>query len=575
MLDTIFAIQSDAERIDVQDRFLQHVYTIQQLDEYLPSAHTSCRGWRVGFVGECRISAFSPDVSGNGVAAALPVGPWTTSIDIASTGLFSSNFIAYYVADASSPSLTAYVYFGNYGGIYVYGYNTEFNYAGPWNTPDYGNLTIVADPCNDIVEYLYDGQVVATVNGSGNSLTVNRVLYMTDNAGQIWDVDNNNFEYGDPCPTTCGADGIEPGEQCEFEKVCFGGDNDHDPCESAEDCPGGECLEGDSLCPGRCNPPGTENECMCALCAGLCNFTDLPNGTTSSRDVCASSGWFTFVADTPATAIETCGSEGFDSFLVVFTNSDGGDNCQSLDTVVSFNEDCGTDEFGDGSDPLASCYDRAGPGLGPGFPWEACLCVPTTIGQRYWVWEAKGGEILDANIRITKTKRLTCGEVWENGTCCDDLNGICTDEVAPENCTGDFETFSLNKLCESPSVTCEPITGACCDRLDGFCSETIKGECSGAQPLWTARATCEEVVCDPVMGACCNTRFGTCTNNIILANCMGENLYWTKGESCNDQTCPDPFIPTVSQWGLMVLTLLLLIGGKIYFNRRNISAQIQ
>ena len=27
-------------------------------------------------------------------------------------------------------------------------------------------------------------------------------------------------------------------------------------------------------------------------------------------------------------------------------------------------------------------------------------------------------------------------------------------------------------------------------------------------------------------------------------------------------------IPTVSEWGLVVLTLALLIGGKIYFSRR-------
>ena len=32
---------------------------------------------------------------------------------------------------------------------------------------------------------------------------------------------------------------------------------------------------------------------------------------------------------------------------------------------------------------------------------------------------------------------------------------------------------------------------------------------------------------------------------------------------------PKKEIPTLSQWGLVVMTLLLLVGGKIYFNRRH------
>ena len=71
----------------------------------------------------------------------------------------------------------------------------------------------------------------------------------------------------------------------------------------------------------------------------------------------------------------------------------------------------------------------------------------------------------------------------------------------------------------------------------------------------------------PFLGACCNTRFGTCTV-IILADCTGANLNWVRGDFCNDQSCPDPFIPTISQWGLVILTLLLLITAKIYFGRR-------
>ena len=34
----------------------------------------------------------------------------------------------------------------------------------------------------------------------------------------------------------------------------------------------------------------------------------------------------------------------------------------------------------------------------------------------------------------------------------------------------------------------------------------------------------------------------------------------------------DGAIPTVSQWGIVVMALLLLAAGKIYFGRRRVSA---
>ena len=35
----------------------------------------------------------------------------------------------------------------------------------------------------------------------------------------------------------------------------------------------------------------------------------------------------------------------------------------------------------------------------------------------------------------------------------------------------------------------------------------------------------------------------------------------------NDNDCPQP-TPTVSAWGLMILALLLMVTGKVYFGRR-------
>jgi hypothetical protein len=63
---------------------------------------------------------------------------------------------------------------------------------------------------------------------------------------------------------------------------------------------------------------------------------------------------------------------------------------------------------------------------------------------------------------------------------------------------------------------------------------------------------------------------GICTDGVIQADCQGENLIWTKGAACSQVDCPATFqaIPTVSEWGLVVLALLLLVGAKVYFGRR-------
>jgi hypothetical protein len=49
--------------------------------------------------------------------------------------------------------------------------------------------------------------------------------------------------------------------------------------------------------------------------------------------------------------------------------------------------------------------------------------------------------------------------------------------------------------------------------------------------------------------------------------CFGD----TDGDGIDD-ACSSTAIPTVSEWGLLVLTLLFLIGGKARFSRRSLAA---
>ena len=73
-----------------------------------------------------------------------------------------------------------------------------------------------------------------------------------------------------------------------------------------------------------------------------------------------------------------------------------------------------------------------------------------------------------------------------------------------------------------------------------------------------------------------------CTNACTLPVCgdgiaqpgNAEECDGTASSACEsgscllDCTCEPPAIPTVSAWGLVVLTLLLLAEAKIYFARR-------
>ena len=57
-----------------------------------------------------------------------------------------------------------------------------------------------------------------------------------------------------------------------------------------------------------------------------------------------------------------------------------------------------------------------------------------------------------------------------------------------------------------------------------------------------------------------------------FADCNCDTCTWFKGEDCfalkADNRCLVNPIPAVSEWGLAILTLLLLTGAKVYFGRR-------
>jgi len=71
-----------------------------------------------------------------------------------------------------------------------------------------------------------------------------------------------------------------------------------------------------------------------------------------------------------------------------------------------------------------------------------------------------------------------------------------------------------------------------------------------------------------VPGACCDgDPFAPCRDDAIASSCQCAGCKWYKLLTCAEVDCTPGTIPTVSAWGLTVLTLLLMIGAKIAFAR--------
>jgi len=471
--------------------------------------------------------------------------------------------------------------------VCVGGDNDGAGCLGDFQCPGGGSCT--GGTCVGKVTYTYDGNLIYT-GSQWDGTSSEQFLIYTDNYPGVADLDDVNIETGDPCPATCGNLIIEAGEQCDGENA--------------------------ALCPGRCvapgdTGPGGEGECQCVIEGQTpCTASPLDNGTT---DVITHGGWWTFTADTPAVALNTCGST-YDSALILYTGT-----CDSL-ALITYNDDCDVNSpYGYGADPLAPCHPVTS------FPWESCLCSgPLNIGQQYWVWDPRVGIGTETN--ITLEKRQTCDAIWDNGACCNGYGG-CADDVAEADCQNTGDSWVAQKYCGTDAVTCPVVLGSCCDTapgagdgsgaggctdgvleadcqgqylqyhlgercgdstclevkgsccngFTGSCTQTIQGDCQGLNMFWTEGQSCNDAGCEPIPGACCNhvaddplSREGVCTDGVIQADCQGENLTWTKATLCANVTCDAvyPAIPTVSEWGIVVLALLLLVGAKVYFGRR-------
>lgn len=195
--------------------------------------------------------------------------------------------------------------------------------------------------------------------------------------------------------------------------------------------------------------------------------------------------------------------------------------------------------------------------------------------------------IIDDPSQVRWFKDVLCGELnadqcsEHTGACCDSSpnaggpgpEGVCTDGLTPGQCEGPQRRWVKDTLCADIEPPCLETPGACCNTLEGSCTDGVYfADCQGDQRTWSKGATCGDVTCEARVGACCDRDpFGGCQVT-TQAGCDCDKCEWHKLLSCAEIDCTHNSIPTVSEWGLVVLTLLMLTGAKLFFGRREEQA---
>ncbi len=557
------------------------------------------------------------------------VGPTIIKFDLygSETGAHELRFRAIDDSSTVGHGLAAYMLFvtGSQGGpdilINPGSHLGERILAGLWTPGVYKEVEILSDPCriptitplgNSLI-YKYDGATIFTYPIRGGvdgpqMPSVERVNWMFFPRGTtaVWDIDNYSIVRGPACPHVCGDGFVDAPETCE-PSILTGT---------------GSCNPGHS-----CNPPGTSDECTCSRLCTLddpCILVNGDNGPYYGPCDATYGCIFLYEADTESVSINSCGST-YDSRIFYWGSesdptdpgSNNNDCCNPARLACGAALGAGSDQsapcYVEGSNepfyPACTCHDNPAPGddlflaqlntpsgssilrlevnkktsCGSPIPGGAC-CVGETGLCTDGANETKQGCILRSP-QASFHPNKACGLiecVRHTGACCDNNVGVvhCNEGTYPEDCGGPNRSWVKGGLCSAVPGVCPPLTlGACCDTLAGVCTDGLTlATCGDTNPLpntdhsvFTLDATCADTPCDADLGACCDQdSFGGCevgTN----AECQGDKLEWTKGGSCATSECVHIPIPTVSTWGLVVLTLVLLSGGKVCFGRRALA----
>jgi hypothetical protein len=164
---------------------------------------------------------------------------------------------------------------------------------------------------------------------------------------------------------------------------------------------------------------------------------------------------------------------------------------------------------------------------------------------------------------------------------CDDGNAVntdcCTNACLPPACGDGFVSTCPGSIdvCDDGNLNDNDDCSNNCTQGCGNGIVNTGEECDGDANAGCFGQLClADCTCEPPTGAgaCCDEdTFGGC---VVLpaSQCTCAKCVFHQDMSCEEIECVHNPIPTVSQWGLVVLTLLLLTGAKVYFGRRQVDA---
>ena len=109
-----------------------------------------------------------------------------------------------------------------------------------------------------------------------------------------------------------------------------------------------------------------------------------------------------------------------------------------------------------------------------------------------------------------------CTDTLPSGACCDDVSGVCTDNVTHSDClnTGAYARYGGDgSTCATIDPPCVPAqTGACCDDTAGMCTEDVaQAVCEdGGDRYGGDGSDCGTIDPPCGVGACCHGDIGVC-----------------------------------------------------------------
>lgn len=345
--------------------------------------------------------------------------------------------------------------------------------------------------------------------------------------------------------------------QCDSEPI-----NEGLPCDGP---PMGDCDLQDICVEGTCQenvePAGT----VCRTLMGACDVEDVCDGSSKecvddvlpSDTICRTAVGDCDIAEACPGDSPDCPPDGFQPSEVVCREEAEGELCDAAEFCTGASRDCPDDGFKqDGTvcrEAAGDCdVEEACSGESPDCPSDGFASPGTTCRMA-------DGEC-DREERCTgEAADCPPDECKPAGASCADDGDECTDDSCDGACAC---THTNNNRC---GACCLPDT-SCIDGVLRLTCIAADGSFASAGTFCSGDVDADGVVdlCDLCPGVSDVTfGFGMCDVSMIECD---TNKDCPLGESC-EPACRK--IPTVSEWGLVVLALLLLAAGKVYFGFPN------